>query len=281
MLGAKYERLKAFAAEGPVDCLIVGSSVVQQGINPEILSYAYEKETGKPLRCFNFGILGAAAPKIGWITDVLANQYHPRVIIYGVTYRDFLKTTSEATPDTWTAYRLGNFNASGWLADSSYAYRYYATMRYFLVANPATMADREKYEPHIRPDGFIEIIGIWPYLDRSPAPIVPNPYETGAQSLAALREIAALQAEGIDVILVEVPLPPKSKTLLLNGEQDYAVYLHDVEAAARQNGLSFWLSLPPEDIPIKGWADPIHLNWVGAPEYSEWLGRKLAAEWGK
>jgi hypothetical protein len=57
ILDVKLHRLDVLARrEGQLDCIIVGSSVVWNAIDPEIVRQIYEEQTGSPLTCYNFGI---------------------------------------------------------------------------------------------------------------------------------------------------------------------------------------------------------------------------------
>src|SRR4051794_37844514 len=51
--------------DGPVDCIFIGSSMVLRGIDPEIVSAAYRDETGRSIKCFNFGLFSLDAAAAG------------------------------------------------------------------------------------------------------------------------------------------------------------------------------------------------------------------------
>ena len=61
---------------GQPDCIIVGDSMANDGLNPDLMERAYTRQAGKPLHCFNFGMpaltLEASAPLAGWAACCLS-----------------------------------------------------------------------------------------------------------------------------------------------------------------------------------------------------------------
>jgi len=279
-IGAKHQRLAAMvASEGAPDCFLVGSSVVLQGLNPAELERAYRQQTGVSLRCFNFAVSGLDASRIEIVARILAEQCHPKLIIYGTNYRDFMDTRDAPyQPRAWFAYRIGQPALDGWLEENSYFYRYYETLRWYLRANLNALRARDNFEAQLQPDGFIRETGVWPNIDKTPQPITKTDYRASADSLNALRQLESLRRSGVDVFLVEVPLPPNSKHLLINADSDYAIYIEAVESVARETGLPFWRAdqLVGPITAAEGWADPIHLNDTGASLFSAWVASQLA-----
>ncbi len=279
-LGAKRERLQAMlAAGGAPDCFLVGSSVALQGLDPEVIDTTYHQITGKTVRCFNYAITGSDAPQIITLTRILVQKYHPKLIVYGTSYRDFRDAQHPPyQPEPWYAYLMGAPSLQGWLEENSYLYRYYATLRWYLRASLGALSAREKYDSQIQPDGFVRVVGIWPHIDKVPRPIVNNTYRASAESLDALASLSTFSHAGTTVIVVEMPLPPNSTHLLLNADQDYAVYIDAVERATREADLPFWRTtqLVQPITTAEGWADPIHLNGIGGDLFSGWVGQQLA-----
>ena len=82
-------RLDAFvASQGGVDCIFVGSSLALLGFDPDAFSAAYRRRTGRRIRCFDFGVPALTASSVGAIARILAEDYHPWLLIYGIGARD-------------------------------------------------------------------------------------------------------------------------------------------------------------------------------------------------
>ncbi len=118
---------------GQIDCLFVGSSMPNTGINPEVFAQAYQAQTGHAIVCFNFGLAGAGAAAIGALSQLWIADLHPKLIIYGTSARDFANNTVDQFPGQpdpilntpWVQYRLGGWSLAGWLVEHSVAYRYF------------------------------------------------------------------------------------------------------------------------------------------------------------
>jgi hypothetical protein len=109
--------LDQFAAEGPVDCIFIGSSMVAVGIDPQVFAEAYTAQTGDPLRCFNFGQLGFTAFESAEWAEIVIRRYHPRLLIYGHSMRDYNSLAegelAAPTNNPWELYQLGEFTIEG------------------------------------------------------------------------------------------------------------------------------------------------------------------------
>jgi hypothetical protein len=88
--------------------------------------------------------------------------------------------------------------------------------------------------------------------------------------------LAGLQAEGIEVVLVLMPLTDDLVALHPNGEADVAAGMRALEAEAEAAGVELlrYDSGPwPEEI----FADPLHLNGQGTEIFSELVAADVAA----
>src|SRR5713101_2683636 len=97
--------------QGPVDCIFLGSSLVLMALDPEAFGTGYEGGSGKRIRCFNFGVPGSLVSDVGALADVLGEDYRPRLLFYGVSFRDFLDIAKGPRLEdlAWVQYRLGTF----------------------------------------------------------------------------------------------------------------------------------------------------------------------------
>src|SRR5215470_5938684 len=82
-------RLDRLAADDPLDCLFLGSSVVAAGVDPASFAAAYTRVSGRSIRCFSAGVPALPAAAAGRIADLLVDRYHPALLVYVVLARDF------------------------------------------------------------------------------------------------------------------------------------------------------------------------------------------------
>ena len=98
-LGHKLALLDAAVKRnGPIDCIMLGSSMVDVGFNPESFQHAYRQATGREIHCFNFGIDASSAASAAALARILIEDYHPRFIIFGTDPRDYAIPSTDRDP---------------------------------------------------------------------------------------------------------------------------------------------------------------------------------------
>jgi hypothetical protein len=85
-LEAKLDKLDRFVQEGPVDALIVGSSITDYGFNAELYSQIMAEWTGVPYRAFNFATGGAEIVTLPKIYRLARTSGVPRSLIVVMPY---------------------------------------------------------------------------------------------------------------------------------------------------------------------------------------------------
>jgi hypothetical protein len=281
-------RLDAFARSGRVDCIFLGSSVVYRGINPDAFGEAYAAVTGQPLRCFNLGIQALTASTAGKLARIVVQDYRPALLIYGTTAHDLSAAADagavsalEQTP--WFAYRSGQFNVEGWLAEHSYALRYYLVQRDWMKQSYAEyVSDTRADEAAILPNGFNPRRGtnltsgkpLTPHQRRRLARLYGQ-FAIGSAHLQGLEQLLGLNSPETRVLLVEMPIHPQLFDFFPNGKRDYDAFVTTVERAAAAHQVPVWRALPADALPDAIWYDMGHMNAQGAEFYSRWLGRGL------
>ncbi len=281
-LNEKYAALSRLDA--PLDCLVVGSSLVFSGIDIAVMSQAYEEASGKPLACFNFGInylsLSTAEP----LLRLLAAEFQPRFMILGITPRDFLDyqdnheyLLQEQLPQLpWWQHKLGNWHWRGWLLETSYIYRSYTLIPQMLALDGQRskldfLTQQLGYEPNLSYNWFAPRFGN--YFDMSAG--LPL---SAADSLA----MAALATwQQMPLLILEIPTTGLYKDQF-GGESSYDALVTELWLPLANNPrISLW-RLP--DLPflqLDDWADVIHLYYTGAWKFSYWLGQQLAVGEGE
>ncbi len=96
-LDVKLPLLDRMAKEGEIDCLFFGSSQFDSAADPQVFSRAYAELTGQPLRCFNFSLGTLTAQPAGQLAGILVRRYHPGLLIFGTSARDYSTDFGELT----------------------------------------------------------------------------------------------------------------------------------------------------------------------------------------
>ncbi len=264
---------------GRIDCLFMGSSMPDYGINPEVFAQAYQTETGQAIVCFNFSLEGIRAYTVGGLARLLANDLKPKLIIFGTSARDYADRTlnpSPAHPDNvvdsdWVQYRLGKWSVKGWLIDHSLGYRYLLRFEQGSVFNDGNSSDSAGMGGY----GYNEMIGVDPTFDPKAEVGINFPnYTMAPDDLQGLSELLDLQAQGIQIVTVEMPVQPAYYQSFANGQTDYQKFTTEVTRRTQAHYIPFWRVAEQPDIPANGWWNNLHMNNVGAIVFSEWLGKR-------
>jgi len=286
-LGRKLVRLDALSKhEGPIDCLIIGSSMVDGGFDPQAFDEGYKQASGQNIHCFNFGIDASTAASAAALAQILVEDYQPRLLIYGTDARDYAVPPEDKDPaaileSDWIQYRLGRFSLNGWLIEHSYFYRY----RYQLFRlSHFQLETLRSYG--IMPDGFTPLTKVSTYINDPPDPqdnsfevrynhAIFSSYEMLAENLDALERIMDHNQPGTQVIITEMPVANGLFYFFGNGKDDYYRFVNRVDKLAQAHRVPFWQTDALDMIPDNGWFDYSHLNTTGAAIFSHWLGQQV------
>jgi hypothetical protein len=299
-LGYKLTLLEAKIKKNrPVDCIMMGSSTVDVGFDPDAFQNAYQEIAGQDIHCFNFGIDASSAASTEALARILIKDYHPRLLILGTDARDYVVPPEDRDPavilDTpWVKYRQGNFSLEGWLLDNSYLYRYrqhFSRLIRFDFEGTLRAQTEENFE--ILSNGFTPISIVSTYINDPPEPQdtsyevtyytrIYSSYQVLDENLAALERIMDYNRSGTQVIIVEMPVSDGLYYFFGKGETDYNRFIASVSELADLHQVPFWRTEPLDSIPDDGWSDYSHLNITGAKIFSAWLGGQVgeAEEWG-
>lgn len=289
----KWYRLQQYVAQnGGVDVLILGSSVVNTGIDPSIVAQTYAQQTGKQLRIFNFGVEGLTIVPDSVFAKMLVQTYHPALLIYGTIPRDYLgnhdlDTNQEFLSSPWIQYRSGEPNLIGGLIDQSIGLRRYLVYRDwmhsdFLSNISQYMHRRDRTSPSgYEPDTFVAT-----NLDTPPNPANPDDaaifseyanYQIDSFRLSQLQEILDLQKlPATRVIILEMPMHP-TFYLYMGGEPVHREFQQELAKVITSSHSIFIPANGDPVIPANGHSDREHLNHNGAGPMSTFLGQQLAA----
>ena len=208
---------------------------------------------------------------------MLLEDFHPWLLVFGASGRD-LNVASEA-PNVedvpWLRYRRGAYDVEGWLVDHSRAFRYFLTYRRWLDARQRFSLARQ---PKLQPNGFVPVQPIAMAREEQlrVATKVLSPQLEGGLAQAEIDrfvDLLRLRQRGLQVAVVEMPMHPTLYAWVERNAGYYADVLRTMESRTREQGAPFWRA--PHDLPENGWADLWHLDSIGAPIFSRWLGERV------
>ena len=274
-----------FRRDGKLDCLILGSSVANSDIDPEIIERVYREQTGENVHCYNLGLPAMTIETATAIADSVIARFHPKTIVYAVLPRDIndaIANVSFLEDIDWVKYNRGDSSIEGWLVNNSYAWRYFIAWRYWLVTpNRLKMAEEVRW---LTSQGFQPALGIRePYIaNLTMRPERLSKTWKNPRGRQNVERFLSLREKGVNIILVEGPNfrePDGSDAEIWQAyENDYLPTLLEI---LETNNIPFWRTdVISSQIPRQHWYDWLHLNRDGAVTFSQWLGEQMAENEG-
>lgn len=278
-------------ANGGVDVLLLGNSMVNTGIDPEVLAAEYESLTGEHLRVFNFGVEGLTVAPNAVIARLLVARYHPGTIIFVTEMRDYaaangLEVERQLLSDEWmVARRSGKETPRAWLKENSSLLQHLLPLRNWSRADFLdTFPMQARRFADTTPSGYEPDANVGKNIDIPPDPADPDEqddfalfadFSIDAGRLTNLQDILGLGADGTRVIISEMPVHP-NYFAYFGGEGAHERYLETLVPFIKRNGGVY---LPPpawQRIPLFSRVDHHHLNVIGAILHSRLLAQQLA-----
>lgn len=287
----KWFKLQDYVKQnGGVDVLLMGNSMVNTGVDPDVLAKEYETRTGIKLRIFNFGVEGMDLYTNSELAALLVQEFHSKTIIFFTEMREFGPITDTSVPDryktaSWFQYKLGHLSSQGWFYDHSYAMQYLLPYRNWSRADfPDTiLKDLFRYS-QTTTVGYEPDHAYSQGLDVRTDPTDPaqkvlfdlyRDYVPDEKTLADFTSILELNSEGIQVMVTEMPIY-KTYYDYFGGESVHMDFLTTLSDLADEHQALFIQPMDSDLIPLTGRMDNHHLNFEGAPLYSQYLGAELA-----
>jgi hypothetical protein len=260
--------------KGQVDCVFLGSSIVQSGIDPLRFEKAYRAQTGEDITCYNFGSPGVKMVASVELAEILINRYHPRLLVYGITARELAdgwvgaaQRPMNETP--WIQYELGAFNIEGWIVDHFTAYRHYLALREWPspdFKNPVGTMHTLKRRGFVPYTYYLETFTPQDYLQN---------YALSPKEWAALGQLIALGGQ-TQLLLLEMPLNDQTLAAFNGGPDSYQHLMNQVADYAAAGDVPMWFTIQHHLIPPDGWVgDNHHMHGTGAKLFSAWLGEQV------
>jgi hypothetical protein len=116
----KLSRLTTIQKEKSINCLLLGNSMADFGLDPEIFNNQPNISGIKNPACFNIALESIMPETSSVLAEVLITRVNPSIIVLGISALDLAGMEYEtrgyaATP--WFQYRSGIFSFEGWLIE--------------------------------------------------------------------------------------------------------------------------------------------------------------------
>jgi len=273
-----YYLEQSIRQRGALDCLIVGDSMTNNGIDPRLIEDAYRAETGSSIHCFNFGLPALFLDASGPLAAALVDRFQPKLLILVLSARDF--ETSVDFPiryvgaSDWSQQHLGRPSLRGWAVNSLYGYRYFLSSQYWLTPSNRTRFFETWHT--ITPQGFTPIYGFGEAREFS----APGPefQRTNEAAQTGFDQLLELKQEGINLLVIDAPIRPDFYSAY--HDNYFQPYLHYMQTTLSEYEIPFWLTRDlSESVPSEAWYDLQHINEKGVPLTGAWMGKLLAQEY--
>lgn len=284
--GIKEEQMAGLAdRHGGASVALIGSSVVDVAVDPTKLDAPVTAD--RP--AYNAGLIGANLEMVDvWSEHVVEPTLRPDVVILSVSSRDVNRNGAGLESQTPGFYRLPAVRrilgtetvlqkVERWAGDVSKIVRYRRELRRPLEAlfeydspdrNLALNTDFGQ-ELHLADTAYQGGPNVEAFFRAEPL----LAYSASETQLAAMRRtIQRLEAAGVRVVLLDVPVTEQYISLHPRGAEDYRFYEIALNVLAAQTGTDLldtgvWTS--------NGFSDPLHLNGAGGDLLTAVIDRYL------
>jgi len=286
-LQKKYDQIVAREKSGRgTDVVLVGDSMMDAAGDPVGLA-----ADGANPSIYNASVAGETLATIAqWTTKVVVPRLHPKLVVIGFSSNELnpsvlLPSQGLAAYDHSRAAQAAEGSgdwvdqADAFLRQWSYLYRYRDDLRH-----PFTKPSAGVFDPTLTAGGQDLAFRDKSYLEGTPAQaritidgVIASlvGFRVGVDNVNLLSTlITSLRRQGIEVMLVVMPVTADLVAFHPNGAADYQRALAAYADIARQTGAR--LSIPGI-WPIADFADPVHLNGSGTILFSQYLAPLLRA----
>jgi hypothetical protein len=286
----KWFKLQEYVQKnGGVDVILLGNSMVNTGIDPDVLAAHYKELTGKELRIFNFGVEGLTVAPMEKIAQILEDRYHPGTILLYTEMRDYIASNgvdveNQFLSNNWIQGQLGSPTLTSRLIDSSAALQHLLAFRNWSQTSflDAYVTNVQRIE-NMSASGYEADHKTGKDVDKVPDPNDPaeqpefalfKDYQVAPSRIVDLQSIIGLQSQGTLVLVTE--FPAYGTYYRYTSTEAVAEYEKEIAAATTQAGGVYIPSVPYQLISLPERSDNHHLNYKGAPLYSNLLAEQLA-----
>ncbi len=276
-IDVKYHKFEILNRNKPVNCIFLGTSMVDQAIDPEIVIPSSNQT--EPVNCFNFGLQSMMPGTSSVFANALVEKYNINTIVLGISAVDlagdyYLPRDFISAP--WFIYISGRQSLEGQLIDKSLVYRYLLSLKKYKNPDYQNMVFDLNLLITNHGQNRKDETGGYPLITKTK---FPN-YSLDQHDFSGLAEFGDLIDKQVKVIVVEMPVDPRFLPYYVqNGEEGYEEeFAKPVANLLKDNDIPFIRTQAEieEVISPEGWVDYAHLNRKGATQFSTWLSKKIS-----
>jgi hypothetical protein len=278
----KLSRLSAIERREPVDCFLLGSSMIDFGVDPTELNLQPRLMDSEEPVCFNMALKAMKPEVMAKIADILIKRSHPALIIMGISPVDFTGGESvirQFVYAPWVEYQQGRYSAEGWWIENSFTYRYW--LSFLKYRDPLYRNDLKSQLAMINSYGMQEEEkGTRPYRLKTELAI-PD-FQFSSVDVDGFTQILNNRSPSLRVVVVEMPVHPDFLPYYIPGGAAGYKEKFILPITGLLEGKSIPFIRTQEKISgivtADGWKDYLHLNRSGAQQFSRWLAEELERE---
>lgn len=275
----KLSRLSTLKDRENVNCFLLGSSMVDFGIDPSFFNRQSDVMGVKKPVCFNMA-LKAMKPEIyARIADILVQKNNPSLLILGISPNDFTGgqfVIRKFVNSPWLRYHRGEFSAEGWWIENSRLYPYW--LSFLKYRDPVYRGDMKDQLKLIDAYGSQEKDKDYSVFRVKPYPELPD-FQFSQPDLDGFTHIIGLNSPTLKVVVVEMPVHPDFLPYYISEDADgyEERFIRPVQSITEKMGVPFiqTQSQIRDVVSQDGWKDYLHLNEIGMKQFSQWLAEKM------
>jgi hypothetical protein len=261
---------------GVVDCIFLGSSMTNDDVDPEVFAQTYAEISGRTVTCFNFAVATLTGEIAGGLSRILVERYHPGLIIYGTSARDYSKELGARAlkDDPWYLYKLGEWNLPGWLQEHSMLYREY--LKLLSDLNPDNREYAVKVRQNTSPFGhYIVNVNVTSLEGQNTI----HEKKLLQKDFDGVKQLTNLDGKNVRVVVVEIPVHERYLPVYVNDnpEEYYTLFFDPMAKLLYEKGIQFIQTITARQFVASEdeWADMKHLNNKGSIKFSAWLADEI------
>lgn len=279
-LGVKFQRLKE---KSNVNCIFFGSSMVDADLTPKILEESLFQSKGFPLNCFNMGFSGSTVETSGVVATTLANWQPLNLVIFGLSPIDMnvnaVKTRPIAQMPVFEYYN-GRPSFEGLMFNKFHLPWYFVALPQ--LRNDKFIAEQSSWDHTLDEDGVRRTEKIGEIL-KGEQEIDLKKFSINAVDMNVFQStISRLKAQGIQVIVVEMPVHPDFFPYLVEGgaSEYQKEFILPIQGFLDKNGIPFIQTQQVVEnlMDDSDWYNRNHLNINGAEKFTAFIAQKISEE---
>jgi hypothetical protein len=268
-----------------VNCLFIGSSMIDAGLDPVIFEKGLDKENGRKNTCFNMGYAGMQTEASMVIANTVTHWHPVDVVIVGLSPLDlssiYTKTRPVAQMPVFTYYG-GSPSAEGWLFN-------HFRLPWYFAALPRS-SDHVYLEDMVSWDNLLSDRGIRQTneigkVNVKDQEVTLTDFHINPADIQALEDaLLEFKSRGIQPIVVEFPVHPVYYPYIVEGgDAEYQKrFIGPVKEFMDQNGILF---IQTQDrissiVTDTDWFNRNHLNINGAGKFTSFVLNEIQAAGG-